>query len=67
MISGFLRRQYAWVGASLYRKYVLTISLLVVGALLISGGIDVFFTYQDKLNSISGLVRWSRLFEQQWS
>ena len=57
MISGFLRRPYSWIGASLYRKYVLTISLLVVVALLISGGLDVFFTYKDKLNSISDLER----------
>ena len=57
MISGFLRRQCAWVGASLYRKYVLTISLLVVGALLFSGGLDIFFTYKDKLSSLSDLER----------
>jgi len=57
MISGFLRRPYSWFGASLYRKYVLTISLLVVVALVISGGLDVFFTYKDKLNSISELER----------
>ena len=57
MIPGFLRRKYLWVSASLYRKYVLIIGLLVVGALLFSGGLDIFFTYKDKLNSLSDLER----------
>ena len=57
MIPGFLRRQYLWISASLYRKYVLIIGLLVVGALLFSGGLDIFFTYKDKLNSLSDLER----------
>ena len=55
MISGFLRRQYGWIGGSLYRKYVLVISLFVAAALLFSGGLDIFFTYKDKLGSISDL------------
>ena len=57
MIPEILRRQYLRFSASLYRKYVLIIGLLVVGALLFSGGLDIFFTYQDKLNSLSDLER----------
>ncbi|MBC8280908.1 MAG: PAS domain S-box protein [Chloroflexi bacterium] len=57
MITGLLRRQYGWFGARLYRKYVLIIGLLVAGALLFSGGLNIFFTYQDKLDSISDLER----------
>ena len=57
MIPTFVRRQYGWVGARLFRKYVLIISSLVFGALLVSGGLDIFFTYQDKLDNVSNLER----------
>ena len=57
MISGFLRRPYSWFGGSLYRKYVLVISLFVAVALVFSGGLNIFFTYKDKLGSISDLER----------
>ncbi|NQW22235.1 MAG: PAS domain S-box protein [SAR202 cluster bacterium] len=57
MISSFVRRQYGWMSAGLFRKYVFIISSLVVGALLISGGSDIYFTYKDKLNSISDIER----------
>ena len=57
MTLSFVRRQYGWVSARLFRKYVLIIVSLVVGALLISGGLDIFFTYQDKLASISDSQR----------
>ena len=57
MIPAFVRRHYGWVSARLFRKYVLIISSLVVGALLVSGGLDIYFTYKDKLNSISDLQR----------
>ncbi len=57
MIPTFVRRRYGWVGARLFRKYVLIISSLVFGALLISGGLDIFFTYQDKLANVSTLER----------
>lgn len=57
MIPAFMRWQYGWMCANLFRQYVLIISSLVAGALLISGGLDIYFTYKDQLNSISDLQR----------
>lgn len=57
MIPACVSWLFTWMGARLFRKYVLITGSLVVGALLVSGGLDIYFTYQDKLNSISDLER----------
>ena len=66
MIPSLVRRRIEWVSARLFRKYVLIIGSLVFGALLISGGLDIFFTYQDKLDSISDAQRDQANFRSDW-
>ena len=57
MTPGFLHRQYSWMCNRLFRRYMLTIGSLVVGALLVSGGLDTYFTYSATSNSISDSER----------
>ena len=57
MIPGFVHRQYSWTRTRLFTRYMLTNDSLVVGALLVSGGLDIFFTYSATSNSISDSER----------
>ena len=57
MIPGFVHRQYSWTRTRLFTRYMLTNDSLVVGALLVSGGLDIYFTYNATSNSISDWER----------
>ena len=50
-------QQHRWMSSRLFRKHLLAIVLLVLGALVISGGLSVFFSYRAEIDNISNRLR----------